>query len=161
MSMYSHPACPHPTRGVFRCVCRCLSRSLVGRFRSGGLLFLRIDPELLVDLFGCTTLWSSGREVELVTLRQEMKPDAEYGQRTTLGLGGDVRVGHVARVDDGHAALAQNPRAAEWLHFDRRVLVDPQAKDPGILSHHREQPTHPPALGEVLVDEHVLREAEP
>src|SRR6185312_5487316 len=71
----------------------------------------------------------------------------------------DVRVRHPPAVQLIDGARTEN---REMLAPDHRrgVLIDAKPYDARILSDGRQQPAHPPTLGEVLVDEHAGDDAQ-
>ncbi len=71
----------------------------------------------------------------------------------------DIGVGHPRPVDDIDAAGAEHP-AGPAFDDDGGVLVDADAEHPGVLGHRAQQPADPAALGEVLVDDHPVDQAE-
>src|SRR3954470_8673490 len=67
----------------------------------------------------------------------------------------------VAAIDERHATGA-NHFADATAHDERRVLVDPESKQLGVLANDHEQPLQAPALREVRVDDRrVTKQAEP
>src|SRR5438270_319209 len=63
-------------------------------------------------------------------------------------------------VDDGDAALAHDAETAAGLQLDGGILIDADAEHAGVLRDDCQQTIDPATLGEVLVDDHVAREAE-
>jgi hypothetical protein len=63
-------------------------------------------------------------------------------------------------VDDVDRARAERVEGPVAFHHDRRVLVNAYSEHARVLGDGAEQSSDPSAFGEVLVDDHVLRQPE-
>ena len=90
---------------------------------------------------------------------QHVQDDA--GREDRLGPAGVVRVGgDPAAVEDRHRTTADDLQMRA-PYDGRGVLVDTDPEQAGGLGDQRQQPAVPVALGEVLVDDRALDQAEP
>src|SRR3982751_936375 len=127
--------------------------SSAGDPRSGG-------HQLLLDVLCVPRSWLAGEKVESASLAQQVQANIEHGNCAVVLLLGDVGTGHAPPVYHVGRPCAQHPKLPLLMHDDRGVLVQANAEESRILRNSTEKTTDAAALGEVLVDDHVLEVAQ-
>ena len=101
----------------------------------------------------------AGIDIEKATARQDVQRGAGDGQHLTF-LPVEVVGDGVSPVDDGDHVAAEDLERSLAVDEHGGVLIKPDANQTRGAGEDRQQPAHPPALAEVLVDDDVLQQSE-
>ena len=98
-------------------------------------------------------------QVKTIPAGDDVQLDTKEGERLVIPGFSDIRVRNVGTVDNVNGASADHIKNVV-IEDDRRIFVDADAKDPGILGDRAQQTPYPAALGKVLIDDNVANQAQ-
>jgi hypothetical protein len=97
-------------------------------------------------------------EVEGIAVGKDVDPNVVHGEGAFGASLRDVAIADVGAIDDIDGAASDHLEGVA-LDNRRRILVDAEAQNPGIVGDGADQAAEAAALGEMLVDDDVADEA--